>query len=100
MTAKIDSKELEYTVVRALAVDTPSGAKILPSPHGRFFMAICRECGFGAVTETEENAVHCLLASVLPGESHAHDGRTAHMQVEPALIDYIYEAYSLEVGNA
>jgi hypothetical protein len=96
-TALVDGRAVQYSTVRMLDCKTPHGISMLPHRQGTYYAVLCRECGFGALGISEEQAAHYLLCT-MNGRYHGHDvvQTRAHIQFNPELIDYIYDAYDPE----
>jgi hypothetical protein len=94
LNCKVHGKDLRYSVIRVGA--TGSGP-IVANPNGSHYAAICRTCGFGAASTFPGHAIQLLLFSVGHGDEHRHSTTAAHLQIDPAKIDRIYE--TSEQGN-
>jgi len=100
-TAHVDGRPVHYSVVRVFIVENAPISQVLPHPHGQCFAALCRECGFGALGISEEQAAHTMLGT-MNGYRHGHvvSQALARVKFDPQLIDHIYDAYNPETHSA
>lgn len=100
-TAQVDGRAVQYSTVKMLLCRAPHGEVMLPHRQGNYYAVLCRECGFGTLGTSEEQAAHAMLTT-MNGLGHGHEVAKwcARIHFDPQLIDHIYDAYDPEGAMA
>jgi hypothetical protein len=99
LNCKVNGKDLRYSVIRVGSSRSDLKGPVVANPNGSHYAAICRTCGFGAASTFPGHAIQLLLFSIGHGDEHRHSTTAAHIQIDPAAIDRIYDALGQASGN-